>query len=116
MSEAKWSGILQTLDSRTELLGLITLIAEALFLGAAALLPREQVIYALIVCALILIVTIVGIVRIETADRGGRAATVTDLVPSSLTPDSPLLKELIDSAIQTMCRAVSLNANVRPQP
>lgn len=108
MANEKRTGILQTLDSRTKVLGLIALIAEALFLGAATLLPQNQVLYALLICALILIVTILGIVRIETAGHTEKAATVTSLVPSPLTPDSPLLKELIDSAIETMCRAVSL--------
>ena len=66
MVKEEREGILQALDTRTKLLGLIALIAEGLFLGAVTLLPKYQIIYALIVCATILVITILGIVRIET--------------------------------------------------
>ena len=64
MAEEERKGILQALYTRTKVLGLTALIAEALFLGAATLLPEDQVLYALIVCATILVITILGIVRI----------------------------------------------------
>jgi len=108
MAKEERKGILQALDTRTKLLGLISLIAEGLFIGSVVLLPENQVLYALIVCAAILVITILGIVRIETSAHKNLPAALPVLMPSQLTPDSPLLKELIDSAIQTMCRAVSL--------
>jgi len=108
MAEEKRKGILQALDTRTKVLGLIALISEGLFLGAATKLPESQVLYALIVCAVILVITILGIVRIETSSHNNIPTELPTLKPSQLTPDSPLLKELIDSAIQSMCRAVSL--------
>lgn len=108
MAEEERKGILQALYTRTKVLGLTALIAEALFLGAAILLPEDQVLYALIVCATILVITILGIVRIEISVHKNPPTAVPKLMPSQLTPDSPLLKELIDSAIQSMCRAMSL--------
>lgn len=104
MAEEKRKGILQALDTRTKVLGLIALISEGLFLGAATWLPENQVLYALIVCAVILVVTILGIVRIETFAH--KIPPIRN--HSQLTSDSPLLKELINSAIETTCRAVSL--------
>ena len=67
MAKEERKGILQALDTRTKLLGLISLIAEGLFIGSVVLLPENQVLYALIVCAAILVITILGIVRIETS-------------------------------------------------
>ena len=40
--------------------------------------------------------------------RAGRTGTAGDVRPSVRTPDSPFLNQLINSAIETVCRAVSL--------
>ncbi len=62
--------LLAGLDTRTKVLGLICLIAEALLLAALVKLQGAQVIYALISCALILISTIFVIMRIELKGSG----------------------------------------------
>lgn len=108
MSKEKRTKILAVLDTRTKVLGLISLIAEALFLGSIFTLPKNHIIFALLICAVILIVTIIGIVIIEKSVTLKGIPKVAELKPSPLTPDSKLIKDLIDSAIHAMCRAVSL--------
>jgi len=110
MAKAKESrvGILSTIDTKTKVLALIALIAEALFLGSLTVLPSDQTLYALITCAAILVVTIIGIVIVEIAETRISSTTSHQLIPSPLTPRSEFLNELINSAIQTVCRAVSL--------
>ncbi|GBC61958.1 ABC transporter permease protein [Desulfonema ishimotonii] len=63
--EEKRSKILQIIDSRTKVMALISIIAEALFLGSLVILPSDQTLYALIACLSILIVTLIGITIIE---------------------------------------------------
>ncbi len=50
--------------------------------------------------------TIVGIVIVEVTES--RAPKDQRMVPSPLTPDSKILDELVNGAIQTVCRAVSV--------
>jgi len=66
--EEKKAGILATIDTKTKVLALITLVAEALFLGSLSTLPSQHTIYALITCATILIISIIGIINIELAE------------------------------------------------
>ena len=106
MSNGKRSGILTTLDSKTKVMGLIALVAEALFLGSLATLPAEQTIWALTICAVILVITLVGMVVVEVTEA--RAKGSQPMRPSPLTPDHSLLNELVNGAIQTVCRAVSV--------
>lgn len=108
MAEEKRSSILLQIDSKTKVLALISLIAEALFLGGITVLPKEQVIYGLGVCAGILLVTIVGIVIVEVTEARSSGADGPALQPSPLTPDTHLLTNLINTSIETVCRAVSL--------
>lgn len=103
-----WVSILANLDTKTKVLGLIALIAEAFFLGALTVLRDQQLLFALIACAAILLVTIIGIVVIEVTEARGTKYDRNRLTPSPLTPRSEFLNELINSAIQTVCRAVSL--------
>lgn len=71
--------ILQAIDSRTKVMALIALIAEALFLGSLATIPYSETLYALIACAVILVVTLGGIVLVEVTEiRTKRAALVPD--------------------------------------
>ena len=107
MTQESKATILSKIDTKTKVLALVSLIAEALFLGSLATLPSDQTLYALITCAAILIITIIGIVIVEVVetrrpDKGER------MLPSPLTPDSDLLNELINGAIHTVCRAFSL--------
>jgi hypothetical protein len=88
-------------------LALIALVAEALFLGATAFLPQEHVIWGMVTCAVILLVTILGITVVEyTKERAATAGGA--LKPSPLTPSSDILNQIINSSIETVCRAVSL--------
>lgn len=101
-------GILSTIDTKTKVLALVALIAEALFLGSLIVLPVDQVLYALITCAVILVVTIIGIVIVEIAETRISGKARDQLTPSPMTPRSEFLNELVNSAIHTICRAVSL--------
>ena len=104
----EWAGILATINTKTKVLGLIALVAEALFLGALTTLREQQLLYALLACAAILVVTIIGIVAVEVTEVRAGKADPGRLTPSPLTPQSEFLNDLINSAIQTVCRAVSL--------
>ena len=110
MSEDKkeWAGILANVNTKTKVLGLIALVAEALFLGALTVLRDQQLLFALLACAGILIITIIGIVIVEVTEARAVRPDRNRLTPSPLTPRSDFLGEVINSAIQTVCRAVSL--------
>jgi hypothetical protein len=59
-------GLLKSIDTRTKVLALVGLIAEALFLGSLVALPSHHALYALITCAVILVVIVLGIVFLES--------------------------------------------------
>lgn len=101
-------GILSAVDTKTKLLALIALVAEALFASSLAVLKADQALYALITCAVILAFTIIGIVIMEKSEIDTTVSTPGQLIPSPSTPSSEFLNELINSAIQTVCRAISL--------
>jgi hypothetical protein len=103
-----WAEILANVDTKTKVLGLIALVAEALFVAALAVLRGQYALYALCACATILVVTIIGIVIIEVTENRARSPQGGPLTPTAGTPPSKLLNELINSAIETVCRAVSL--------
>ena len=104
-----WAEILEKLDPKSRALGLIGLLAEALFVAALFKLPGEQILYALSICALILVFTIAGIVVIETfSSRGSSGMTAAGITPSARTPDIKLLNQLVNGAIETVCRALSI--------
>lgn len=105
MPDKRWPDILRTIDTKTKVLALISLLAEALFGASLTKLPKEQTLYALIVCAAILVITIIGIVIIEVRSAN---LPVTEVRPSPLTPDTKLLNQLVDGALETVCRAVSI--------
>ncbi len=104
----EWAGILANVDTKTKVLGLIALVAEALFLGALTILRDEQLLFALYTCAGVLLLTIIGIVIVEVTEASVTRFNANRLNPSPLTPRSEFLNEVINSAIQTVCRAVSL--------
>ena len=110
MSENKreWTNIIAKLDTKTKVLGLIALVAEALFLGALTVLRDQQLLFALLTCAGILIIAIIGIVVVEVTEARVARSDPDRLTSSPMTPKSDLLDEMINSAIQTVCRAVSL--------
>ena len=110
MSEDKkeWAGILATVNTKTKVLGLIALVTDALFVAALTILRAQQLLFALLACAAILLVTIIGIVVVEVTEVRAAGSNPNRLTPSPLTPQSDFLSDLINSAIQTVCRAVSL--------
>src|SRR4051812_37772555 len=73
MTSEPRGGLLKGIDNRTKVLALICLIAEALFLASLPVLPADQTLYALITCAVILLVMVVGIVFLESRGIGSRA-------------------------------------------
>ncbi|MGD0825130.1 MAG: hypothetical protein ABR908_11145 [Terriglobales bacterium] len=106
--KANWASIISQADTPTKLLALFALVADASFLASLAVLPKEQVLKALIVCATFLLLSIVGILLVEFFKNKSAGALQPQLSPSPLTPDSPPLSELVNTAIQAVCRAVSL--------
>jgi len=106
--KGKWAEIIARVDTPTRLLVVFALVAEGLFLAALAILPKAQILTALIVCATFLLVCILAILGVDMFKHPRDAGTPSQLVPSPLTPDSPPLSELINTAIQVVCRAVSL--------
>jgi hypothetical protein len=72
MTSEPRDGLLKGIDSRTKVLALVCLIVEALFLGSLVALPSDQTLYALITCAVILVVMILGIVFLESKGTGSR--------------------------------------------
>jgi hypothetical protein len=108
----KWTDILRSLDSRTKVLGLIILVVEALFVAAIFVMPKEQIVYAIIICAVVLVVGILGIVRIESYD--GKAKGGPEIVvPDPKTPHVDVLAgidldDIVNGFIQAICGAFSL--------
>ncbi len=94
MAEETKASILEKIDSKTKVLALVSLIAEALFLASLVTLPKEQTLYALITCAVILVITIIGItiVQVIEARRPGKEQR---MLPSPLTPDSDIQAGII---------------------
>ncbi|MCK9200617.1 MAG: hypothetical protein M0P59_15035 [Gallionella sp.] len=107
-NKKEWGDILAKVNTKTKVLGLIALVAEGLFLGALTILREERLLFALYACAAILLVTIIGIVIIEVTETRTFKPDANRLTPSPLTPRSSFLDDVINSSIQTVCRAVSL--------
>lgn len=103
-----WVAIIPALDTKTKVIGLIALVAEASFLGSLAKLPADQTLYALITCAVLFAISVVGMLSVEIVEKWSARTSSKPVIPSPGTPDSTLLTEVINGAIQTVCRAVSL--------
>lgn len=106
--KAKWSEIIARIDTRTRLLALFALVAEASFLFGLYKIPQPQMLTALVVCATFLFLCIAGILIVDVLKGRQEPGSAFQLLPSPLTPDSPPLSELVNTAIQVVCRAVSL--------
>lgn len=106
----KWDrkGILAAIDTKTKVLALVTLVIEASFLGSIAVLPNDQVFPALVVSAVVFTVVVIGIVAIELFELRSQKKRPAEVQPSPLTPDSPLLNQIVRGAIQTVCRGVTV--------
>ncbi len=98
--------VLAAIDSNIKLFALVVLVIEAGFLAALAALPATDVKLALVIMAVVGIVAIIAGVWLHRIDNP--SALTAGLQPSALTPDMPLLNELVRGAIETVCRAVSL--------
>src|SRR5881296_2825907 len=106
--EKQWANILRNVTTKTKLLGLIALITSALFVGALTRLENRHVLFALLACVAVLLVTIIGIVVDEITEARTARPDRHRLTPSPPPPRSEFLSELINTAIETVCRAVSL--------
>jgi hypothetical protein len=98
--------IIGAVDTNIKLFALVVLAMEAGFVAALATLPATDVKLALGAMAAVGTVAIVGGVWLHRIDKS--AVSATGLQPSALTPNVPLLNELVRGAIETVCRAVSL--------
>src|SRR6266446_5531492 len=113
-NKKEWSGILKSLDTKTKVFGLIILVVEALFGVAIAFLPREQIIWAMLICAAVLVIGILGIVGPDFYEARSRRSPVAEVFPGKGTPAVDVLggviklDEIINGFIQTICRAFSL--------
>lgn len=108
MTNKDRKGILSVIDTKTKVLALVTLVIEATFIGSIAALPTDRVFWALVVCATIFAIVVVGVIVLEFQEIRGKKSSTSDLVPSPLTPDSPLLNKIITGAVQTVCRGVTV--------
>ena len=93
--------ILTAIDSKTKLLALIALIAEALFISSIPILDNNDTIYALIICSVILIITIIGIAYFEKKDKKQKKN-------DKLIDDPRRLEDIINQTLHTICRAVCI--------
>lgn len=99
-------GILGAVDTNIKLFALVVLVMEAVFGAALATLPATVRIEALFAMAFVGVMAIAATVWLHRIDKS--AQNGASLQPSGLTPNVPLLNELVRGAIETVCRAVSL--------
>src|SRR5215471_15911769 len=99
-------GILDSLDTKTKVIGLVTIVLEVTYLASLKVLESSEVIWALIVSALVFVTVIIGVIVLEVQENKGRASTGV-LQASPFTPDSPFLKAIIEGAMHTVCRSVT---------
>lgn len=101
--------VLDSLTTRTKAIGLVTLILEVTFLASINFLPVDQVFWALLIIAVVFIVVVVGLLWVEREEiRSKVIISPRQIEASPLTPKSPLLNSLIQGAIQTVCRSVTV--------
>jgi hypothetical protein len=93
--------------AKTELgvLALVLLVAESLTAFALSELPDTSKTRALYLGGAVLILIVCGIIIVLVKREAAATPTIR---PSPLTPDSPILNGLVNSFIETVCRAVSL--------
>ena len=68
MSTEKKSKILALLDTKTKVMGLIALVVNGIIVAALPFLPSEDRITGVFICAIVLVVTIIGMVWVELAE------------------------------------------------
>ncbi len=100
------AGLLAQVDTQTRIVALIALIVEASFLAAIAVLPSGQVLWALLIDSVLFGLTIAAVTLVEL--RSNPANPRDQVVPSGLTPSNPMLTKLVNGALHTVCRAVSV--------
>jgi hypothetical protein len=101
-------GIIKELDSNTKVIGLLILVAEALFTTAIFKVDHNQVFWAICVAAAFLVIMGIALVRLETRKIPATEHLATAVIPSSGTPSTQILDSIINGAIQAVCRAVTL--------
>jgi hypothetical protein len=100
------AGIIGSVDSNVKLFALIALVVEGSLVAIVPTLPQEARLRAFYAFLGLFAITIVAVVVMEALKS--KQPNRVELIPSPLTPDSQLLNDLINSAIHTVCRAVSL--------
>jgi len=108
MAKESRRSILGSIDTKTKVLALVTLVIEGTFLGSIAALPKDAVFGALVVCAVVFAIVVIGVVLIELAEVRRKEQPSAAFLPSPLTADSPLLNEIIRGAVHTVCRGVTV--------
>lgn len=101
-----WRSLIETLDPRSRIIGLVALLAEAAFGGVIPFLPEGSRLFAFVTLVVALVFAMLVVVYIETHLRKVQPDKV--LIPSPKTPDQRFLNEMINSFIQAACRAVSI--------
>lgn len=107
MAPESRKSIIAVANTEIKVLALVTLVVEATFLGSMTLM-KEKLFAALIVCAIIFAITVIGVTLIKLADLRVKRTQPQGLQQSTLTEDSPLLTEIIRGAVQTVCRGVTV--------
>lgn len=108
MASGRWS--LSSLNERTRTIGLLLLVVDSIFgagilVGAASSnLSSTEFVISVVVLGVVLLGSLLAITRIELAAAGAPSG----VSPSPLTPSTALLDELVNGALQMVCRATSL--------
>lgn len=107
MATESRKSIIDAANTEIKVLALVTLVVEVTFLSSMALM-KENVFLALIVCAVIFAITVIGVVVIKLTELLVKKKQPKGLLQSRLTENSPLLTEIIRGAVQTVCRGVTV--------
>ena len=86
----------------------VSLSSEAMFAVAVLAIPENQRLLAFIACGGVLVAAILGCVVIEVVAQMRRTSGGRALHASKRTASSPVLDNIINEAIETVCRAASL--------
>jgi hypothetical protein len=108
MAKENRKAVLASIDTKTKVLALVTLVIEATFLGSIVALPKDKVFAALVVCAFVFAIVVIGVILIELAEVRRKEPASATFLPSPLTADSPLLNEIVRGAVHTVCRGVTV--------
>lgn len=81
-TDKKWYDILAVIDTKTKVMALIALVVNGALLATLPFLPSNQRIWSLVICAAVLVVTLIGLFRVELAETSAKSSP-TDM-PSGM--------------------------------